>query len=126
MQAKSSASRKAHEIRNPAIAFGVYGSGSKRIGDIAVTCKGLVWSNGTAKDVLVKWDAFIGWMEQQLPAAANKKAKAAAPKTKAPASGTDVKTSKSGAASAKANGAKRAPRARKAPAKAAPSSATVN
>ena len=37
MQAKSSASKKAHEIKNAAFAFGVYGNNSKRIADVAVT-----------------------------------------------------------------------------------------
>lgn len=119
MQAKSSASKKAHEIKNAAFAFGVYGNNSKRIADVAVTDKGLVWSNGKAsKDLVVKWDAFINWMESQLPAPAAKKApakakaKAAAPKAKAP-----VKSKAKKAAKSAANGVKRAA-VKKAPAKA--------
>jgi hypothetical protein len=111
MQAKSSASKKAHEIKNAAFAFGVYGNNSKRIADVAVTNSGLVWSNGKAsKDVVVKWDAFINWMESQLPTPAAKKApakaskaKAAAPKAKAPAKSKAKKVVKS-----QANGTKRA------------------
>ncbi len=110
MQAKTSASKKAHEIKNAAFAFGVYGNNSKRIADVAVTNKGLVWSNGKAsKDLVVKWDAFINWMESQLSAAPAKKkapvkAKAAAPKAKAPAKSKAKKVTK---ARAKTNGTKR-------------------
>lgn len=119
MQAKSSAFKKALEIKNAAFAFGVYGNNSKRIADVSVTNKGLVWSNGkAAKDVVVKWDAFINWMESQLPAPANKKApakpkakaKAAAPKAKAPAKAKASANSKAKAATktrASANGTKR-------------------
>jgi hypothetical protein len=117
MQAKSSASKKAHEIKNAAFAFGVYGNNSKRIADVAVTSNGLVWSNGKAsKDVVVKWDAFINWMESQLPAPAAKKApakaakaKAAAPKAKAPAKGKVKKVAKSPANGTKRAAAKKAP-----------------
>lgn len=68
MQIKTEAG-KAHHIKNTAIAFGVYGNGSKRLGDVAMTNKGLVWSNNASKaskDVSVKWDAFINWMQSQL------------------------------------------------------------
>ena len=127
MQAKSTASKKAHEIKNAAFAFGVYGNNSKRIADVAVTNSGLVWSNGKAsKDVVVKWDAFINWMESQLPAPAAKKApakvkaKAAAPKAKAPAKSKAKKVAKSAA-----NGAKRAA-VKKAPAKAPVAAASAS
>ena len=131
MQAKSSASKKAHEIKNAAFAFGVYGNNSKRIADVAVTNSGLVWSNGKAsKDVVVKWDAFINWMESQLSAPAAKKApakakakakaKAAAPKAKAP-----VKSKAKKAAKSAANGAKRAA-VKKAPAKAPVAAVSVS
>jgi hypothetical protein len=127
MQAKSTASKKAHEIKNAAFAFGVYGNNSKRIADVAVTNNGLVWSNGKAsKDVVVKWDAFINWMESQLPAPAAKKApakakaKAAAPKAKAPVKSKAKKVAKSAA-----NGAKRAA-VKKAPAKAPVAAASAS
>ena len=114
MQAKSSTSKKAHEIRNAAFAFGVYGNNSKRIADVSVTDKGLVWSNGKAsKDVVVKWDAFINFMESQLPAPAAKKApakakaKAAAPKAEAPATSKAKKAAKSAASGTKRAAAKK-------------------
>src|SRR5690606_4286771 len=107
-------SKKAHEIKNAAFAFGVYGNNSKRIADVAVTSDGLVWKNGKAsKDVVVKWDAFINWMESQLPAPAAKKApakaKAAAPKAKAPAKSKAKKAAKSAANGTKRAAAKKAP-----------------
>ena len=61
MQTKIASSKKASEIKNAAIAIGVFGNDAKRLGDIAVTNKGLVWSKNSskaAKDVTVKWDAF--------------------------------------------------------------------
>lgn len=132
MQAKSSTSKKAHAIKNPAFAFGVYGNNARRIADVSVTDKGLIWSDGKAsKEVVVKWDAFINWMESQLPAPAKKKApakaKAPASKAKAPATGKAKKVTKARAGS---NGAKRAP-AKKAATKASSaktsaSSATVH
>jgi hypothetical protein len=102
MQMKTEAG-KAHEIKNPAIAFGVYGQDAKRLGDVAVTSKGLVWSNGrkASKDITVKWDAFIDWMQSQLQAgskAATKTgriAKAAKPATKS-ASTKSGKTARTG------------------------------
>jgi hypothetical protein len=134
MQAKSTASKKSHEIKNPAFAFGVYGGGSKRIADIAVTSKGLVVSNTSskaAKDVVVKWDAFIGWMETQLPSkgkasakakAPAAKAKSAASKAKAPARSKAKKAATSRVARANAKSVKRAAPAKRAPAKAAKAS----
>ena len=93
MQLKTEAG-KAHEIKNPAIAFGIYGQGAKRLGDIALTSKGLVWNNGkkASKDVTVKWDAFITWMQSQLQPGAKVAAKA----------GKSTKSGKPAAKSAKA------------------------
>lgn len=124
MQEKSSASKKTHEIKNAAFAFGVYGNNAKRIADVSVTDKGLIWSNGKAsKDLVVKWDAFINWMESQRPAPAAKKApakaKAAAPKAKVPAKSNAKKAAKSSA-----NGTKRA--AAKTPAKAPVAAVSVS
>jgi hypothetical protein len=133
MQIKTQAG-KAHQIKNTAIAFGVYGNGSKRLGDIAVTNKGLVWSNGvkSAKDVAVKWDAFIDWMQSQLGPQANKaktakapKAgksaklkKAAKPRSRAAANGASMKTSsKAKAAPAKKASTKPAAKSKSAPKK---------
>lgn len=101
---------QAHEIKNTAIAFGVYGNGEKRLGDVAVTSKGLVFSKSkSAKDVSVKWDDFINWMQSQLqPAAKTVKAKAQASKAKT-AKKTRAKT-----ASAKTAAAKSSPPAKKA------------
>ena len=76
MQIKHEAANKATEIKNAAIAFGIYGNDARRLGDLALTNKGLVWSNGkakNAKDVTVKWDALITWMSSQLPAGAKAK-----------------------------------------------------
>jgi hypothetical protein len=114
MQTKTVSSKKAQEIKNAAIAIGVYGSGSKRLGDIAVTNKGLVWSNGNSKatkDITVKWDAFIGFMQAQL------KTPVKAPAKKAPAR----KATSKARASASANG-KKISAAKKAPVKKAASS----
>lgn len=108
MQTKTASFKKASEIKNAGIAIGVYGNGSKRLGDIAVTNKGLVWSNGAskaAKDVTVKWDAFIGFMQSQLKTPAKTAAKA----TK--------KAAAKPRASATANGKKVARPTKKAPAK---------
>lgn len=71
MQIKTEAGKKALEIKNAAIAFGIYDNGAKRLGEVALTNSGLVFSKGKvkgAKDVTVKWDAFIAWMQSQLPA----------------------------------------------------------
>jgi hypothetical protein len=68
MQIKTQPFKEAIEIKNSGIAFDVYGSGAKRIGDLAVTKNGLVWNNGNAqraKGVTVKWDDFIAWMQSQ-------------------------------------------------------------
>ena len=74
MQIKHQAANKATEIKNAAIAFGIYGNDARRLGDLALTNKGLVLSNGNnAKDVTVKWDALITWMSSQLPAGAKAK-----------------------------------------------------
>lgn len=124
MQIKTEAGRT-HEIKNAAIAFGVYGHGSKRLGDVAVTNKGLVWSNGaskSAKDVTVKWDDFINWMQSQLPAQGKTAAKSTAKSAKT-ATKSSAKTAQNGAAPAKKAASKsattkKAPAASKAPAKA--------
>lgn len=138
MQAKSSTSKKALGIKNAAFAFGVYGNNSKRIADVSVTDKGLIWNNGKAsKDFVVKWDAFINWMESQLPSPAKKKApakaKTAASKAKAPARAKASASSKSKAAPkarASANGTKRVAAkkatSRASSAKTSASSATVH
>lgn len=116
MQIKTEAG-KAHEIKNPAIAFGIYGHGAKRLGDVAVTSKGLVWNNGkkASKDVTVKWDAFINWMQSQLAAGAKTAAaKIAAPKSGKPAKAKATKSAKSAAAkTAKRRIAKKAITAKK-------------
>jgi hypothetical protein len=69
MQIKTQPFKEALEIKNTGIAFDVYGNGAKRIGDLAVTKNGLVWSNGgnaqRSKGVTVKWDDFIVWMQSQ-------------------------------------------------------------
>jgi len=126
MQSKSAAS-KSHEIKKPAIAFGVYDDGAKRLGEVAVTDKGLVWSKSkNAKDVTVKWDTFIEWMQSQLQAEAKtvKTVKAASAKADKTAKALDTKTpAKSSKAApakkavSKANG--KAVTAKKAPAKTA-------
>jgi hypothetical protein len=84
MQTKTEAG-KAHEIKIPALAFGIYGDGARRLGDVAVTAKGLVWKNGKSKDVTVKWDAFVNWMQSQRDTGAKtmKAPKAAKPAAKA-------------------------------------------
>ncbi len=91
MQSKAITSKKSSEIKNAGIAIGIFGDGAKRLGDITVTNKGLVWSNGNAKaakDVIVKWDAFIGFMQSQLktPVKAGKAPKKASAKPRAAAS----------------------------------------
>lgn len=108
MQVKTEAG-KAHEIKNTAIAFGVYGSGEKRLGDVAVTSKGLVFSKSkSAKDVSVKWDDFINWMQSQLqPAAKTVKAKAPATKAKT-AKKTRAKAAGARTAATKSSPAKKA------------------
>jgi hypothetical protein len=67
MQIKTQPFKEAIEIKSSGIAFDVYNNGAKRIGDLAVTKNGLVWSNGSAqrKAVTVKWDDFISWMQKQ-------------------------------------------------------------
>ncbi len=67
MQIKTQPFKEAIEIKNTGIAFDVYNSGAKRIGDLAVTKNGLVWNNGSAqrKAVTVKWDDFISFMQKQ-------------------------------------------------------------
>jgi hypothetical protein len=111
MQIKTEAGKKALELKNAAIAFGIYGNGAKRLGDLALTNSGLVWSKGktkTSKDVTVKWDAFIAWMQSQL-SEQNKSKKTAKPRATAIANGKSI------AAAPKA--AKKTARAPKAPAK---------
>jgi hypothetical protein len=133
MQIKTEAG-KAHEIKNTSIAFGVYGNGEKRLGDVAVTSKGLVFSKSkSAKDVSVKWDDFINWMQSQLrPAAKTVKAKAPASKAKT-AKKTRAKAAGAKTAAAKSSPAKKAisksngkPVARKAPAKPASKAKSVS
>ncbi|MGB0086904.1 MAG: hypothetical protein WBP94_16215 [Rhodomicrobiaceae bacterium] len=109
MQIKHQAANKATEIKNAAIAFGIYGNGARRLADLALTNKGLVLSNGNAKDVTVKWDALITWMSSQLPAGAKAK-KPAKSRASAGTNGNRI------AAPAQKSG-KQAVRARKAPAK---------
>ena len=67
MQIKTQPFKEAIEIKSSGIAFDVYNNGAKRIGDLAVTKNGLVWSNGSAqrKAVTVKWDDFITWMQSR-------------------------------------------------------------
>jgi hypothetical protein len=66
MQIKTQPFKEAIEIKSSGIAFDVYNNGAKRIGDLAVTKNGLVWSNGAQrKAVTVKWDDFISWMQKQ-------------------------------------------------------------
>ncbi len=67
MQIKTQPFKEAIELKNTGIAFDVYNSGAKRIGDLAVTKNGLVWNNGSAqrKAVTVKWDDFISFMQKQ-------------------------------------------------------------
>jgi hypothetical protein len=95
MQMKTEAG-KAHEIKNPAINFGVYGQDAKRLGDIVVTSKGLVWSNGrkSSKDITVKWSAFIDWMQSQSQRGAKMPASKAAAKTTKTARATTASKSK--------------------------------
>jgi hypothetical protein len=64
MQTKTQTTKKPLEIKNPAIAFDIYGKGA-----VSVTPKGLIWTAGRAqsgKNITVKWDAFINWMQSQL------------------------------------------------------------
>ncbi len=120
MQTKTTSLKKASEIKNAGIAIGVYGNGAKRLGDIAVTNKGLVWSNGTSKaskEVMVKWDAFIGFMQSQLKTPAKTAAKAPAKTAAKSAVKAPRKAAAKTSASAKANGKKVAAPAKKAPAK---------
>ena len=68
MQIKTQPIKEAIEIKSSGIAFDVYNNGAKRIGDLAITKNGLVWSNGSTqrtKGVIVKWDQFINWMQSQ-------------------------------------------------------------
>ena len=68
MQIKTQPFKEPIEIKNSGIAFDVYGSGAKRIGDLAVTKDGLIWNKSTAqraKGVTVKWDDFITWMQSR-------------------------------------------------------------
>src|SRR5262249_51590939 len=100
MQTKTQTSKKPLEIKNPAIAFDIYGKGA-----VSVTPKGLIWKNGKAqsKNVTVKWDAFIKWMQSQLPGQAPKTKKVApraAAKTARPAprtGGTRAAAARTGA-----------------------------
>ncbi|MBX2805245.1 MAG: hypothetical protein KTR19_04660 [Hyphomicrobiales bacterium] len=126
MQSKTSSAKNSHEIKNTAFAFGVYGANSKRIADVSVTDKGLVWNNGkSSKDVVVKWEAFVEFMQSQIPApvkkAAPSKARSAAPKAKAPAAASKTKK----AAKSTTNSVKRAV-TKKTPAKAAAVKASGN
>jgi hypothetical protein len=86
MQIKTQPFKEAIEIKNTGIAFDVYGSGAKRIGDLAVTKNGLIWSNGgtthRAKGVAVKWDDFITWMQSQTQTRAQTPARAAQPQAR--------------------------------------------
>jgi hypothetical protein len=71
MQTKTQTSKKPFEIKNPAIAFDIYGKGA-----ISVTPKGLIWKAGkapSAKNITVKWDAFIDWMQTQISGEAKAK-----------------------------------------------------
>jgi hypothetical protein len=124
MQMKSEAAKKSHAIKTAAVAIGVYGKGAKRLGDIAVTGKGLVWSNGASKsgkDVTVKWDAFINWMQSQTrpqvttakvakvaKAAKSGKAKTAKPRAKSAANGARATAKAAPATKAAAKPAARA------------------
>ena len=79
MQIKTQSSKKTIEFKNPAMIFDIQGKGA-----VSVTPKGLVWKTGktqSAKNVTVKWDAFVNWMQSQLPAQpkAKKAAKSAKP-----------------------------------------------
>lgn len=72
MQIKTQPFKEIIEIKNAGIAFDVYNGGAQRIGDLAVTKNGLVWSKGAngsrSKGVTVKWDDFISWMQTKTPA----------------------------------------------------------
>ncbi len=86
MQLKTQSSNDALEIRNAGIAFDVYAKGAKRLGDLALTRSGLIWSNGNvqrAGGVTVKWDDFINWMQAQAPMKAETKKPQAKPRATA-------------------------------------------
>lgn len=99
------------ELKNTGIAFDVYGSGSKRLGDLSVTQTGLVWCKGASSrnnsKLTVKWNDFIGWMQSQM----KNEIKAPA-KTRAAAAKKAV-TKKAAATTKKASATKRAPAAKK-------------
>jgi hypothetical protein len=79
MQIKTQPIKEAIELKSSGIAFDVYNNGAKRIGDLAITKNGLIWSNGTpaTKGMTVKWDDFISWMQTrtQAPARAPQQAR---------------------------------------------------
>jgi hypothetical protein len=100
MQMKTQTAKKSREFKNPAIAFDFQDKGA-----VCVTPTGLVWKNGAAqnaKNVTVKWDAFINWMQSQLPTQPKAKKPAKQAKTAAATSrnGISAKAKKAPAKSA--------------------------
>jgi hypothetical protein len=102
MQIKTQTNKKPLEFKNPAIAFDLQGKGA-----VSVTPKGLIWKAGktqNAKNVTVKWDAFVNWMQSQMQGEPKAK-KAAAKITKtaksaAPRNGISAKAKRAPAKSA--------------------------
>lgn len=100
MQIKTQTSKKPLEIKNPAIAFDIYGKGA-----VSVTQQGLIWKAGktpSAKNITVKWDAFINWMQSQLHGETKGKKTAKPAKAAAPRNGITAKAKKAPAKSAAA------------------------
>lgn len=117
------------ELKNTGVAFDVYGSGSKRLGDLSVTQTGLVWCKGASSrnnsKLTVKWNDFIVWMQSQMKnqIKAPAKSRAAAASKSAASKPAAAKTSTAKTATKKAVTKKAAVKkvaAKKAPAKRAP------
>jgi hypothetical protein len=77
MQVKTQPFKEALEIKSDGICFDVYGNGAKRLGDLAVTKAGLVWSKTAPgkpmrnQGINVRWEEFINWVQTRRAAGSN-------------------------------------------------------
>src|SRR5688572_20520443 len=71
MLVKTQPFKEALELKGDGICFDIYGNGSKRLGDLAVTRAGLVWKKVAGgkpmrnEGINVRWEEFINWVQSR-------------------------------------------------------------
>jgi hypothetical protein len=71
MQVKTQPFKEALELKGDGICFDIYGNGSKRLGDLAITRGGLVWNKVAGgkpmrgQGINVRWEEFINWVQSR-------------------------------------------------------------